>query len=634
MNRPVYFKRPLYASLLAALIVGGACGDPSAPEGREGALTVAAYVDVDASGTLTPGDVALSGFPIKLFRDDVEVAEQSTTADGLVTFSALTPGSYRVEPAGPGPAGSVLTTNPAPTLGISAIGDSVVVDFRYSYFPGSLVGRLFRDDNGNGVYDSGIDTPGAGLFVRLRTGTVAAPGVTVDSVNADADGFFGLGPVAPGSYVLDFENPGSLDFGAAGQTRQVSLSPGQSITEDAQFTGSLVIPIRTARSKPIGSAVTVEGDVAVPSNVFTSGTGGVNSEIWVQDTSGGIAVFSVPSNSGYALGQRLEVSGTVGSFSGQRQISSPTVTPTAGGAVVAPLIQSAAEAKALTNEGRLVTVPSLTILSVPGGTGAAFTVVAANGLDTLQIRVAGTNTGLTRSSFTVGNRYAVSGILTQFNGTPQLKPRFSTDVVGPITIAEARASAAGTVVTVTGNVTAPPGRFTSGTNGVNSEMWIQDASGGIAAFPVPTADSLTYAIGDRLEVSGPTSSFSGQLQIGTTGQPPSITELGGNTVPAPVVLTGADVNALTNDGQLVTIDSLQVTTVGTGTTASFNVTTTARDGQTVTLRIHGASATIQNTGLTRSSFTVGAYYGVTGILTRFNTAAQIKPRATTDVVQR
>ncbi|MFN2400622.1 MAG: DUF5689 domain-containing protein [Gemmatimonadaceae bacterium] len=634
MNRSLHLKRSLYSAVLATLFIAGACSDPSAPRGRDGSLTVAAYVDIDASGTLTPGDSLLSGFAVTLFRDGAQVAEQSTNAQGLVTFAGLGSGSYRVQPSSAGPSGSVLTTNPAPTLAISTLGDSVRVDFRYVFFPASLSGRLFRDDNGNGVYDPGIDTPGAGLFVRLRAGTIATPGATVDSVTADADGFYVLGPVAPGTYVLDFENPGSLDFGTAGQIRVVILPAGQSLTEQGQFTGSLIISIRTARGKPTGAAVTVVGDVTVPPNIFTSGSGGVNSEIWVQDTSGGIAVFSVPSSSAYVLGDRLEISGNIGAFSGQRQITSPTVIATAGGAVVAPLIQTAAEARSLANEGRLVTVLSLTIVSVPGGTGAAFTVIAANGADTLQIRVAGLNTGLTRGSFTVGNRYSITGILTQFNGTPQLKPRFSTDLVGPVTIAAARASAIGTVVTVAGSVTAPPGRFTSGTNGVNSEMWIQDASGGIAAFPVPTADSLNYAIGDRLEVSGPVSTFSGQLQIGTTSQPPSITELGGSTVLAPVVVTGAGVNAFTNEGQLVVIDSLQVTAIGSGTSPSFNVTTTARDGQTVTLRIVGASATIQNTGLTRSSFTLGAYYSVTGILTRFNTAAQIKPRATTDVVLR
>jgi hypothetical protein len=48
--------------------------------------------------------------------------------------------------------------------------------------------------------------------------------------------------------------------------------------------------------------------------------------------------------------------------------------------------------------------------------------------DTLVVRVNGLATGLTRASFTIGERYNVTGILTQFNGTAQVKPRFATDV--------------------------------------------------------------------------------------------------------------------------------------------------------------------------------------------------------------
>ena len=217
-NRRVNQRYPLYSSLLAALLVAGACSDPAAPRGRDGSLTVAAYVDTDASGTLTPGDSVLRGFAIRLLRDGAQLAEQSTNDQGLVTFSGLRPGSYRVEPRDPGPAGSVLTTNPAPSLAVSAAGDSLRVDFRYAYYPAFVDGRIFRDDNGNGVYDAGTDTPGAGLFVRLRAGTPAAPGATVDSVTADAAGLYRLGPVAPGVYVLDFENPGSLDGRGRGYT--------------------------------------------------------------------------------------------------------------------------------------------------------------------------------------------------------------------------------------------------------------------------------------------------------------------------------------------------------------------------------------------------------------------------------
>jgi DNA/RNA endonuclease YhcR with UshA esterase domain len=119
----------------------------------------------------------------------------------------------------------------------------------------------------------------------------------------------------------------------------------------------------------------------------------------------------------------------VGAFNGQIQLGSgPVVTFEAAGTAPAPVTVTGTEFNALMHEGELVTLP-VTITVIPGGTGAAFTVTgtSADG-QTVQIRVAAANTGLTRGSFTVGNTFTVTGILTQFNGTAQIKPRYATDV--------------------------------------------------------------------------------------------------------------------------------------------------------------------------------------------------------------
>jgi DNA/RNA endonuclease YhcR with UshA esterase domain len=236
---------------------------------------------------------------------------------------------------------------------------------------------------------------------------------------------------------------------------------------------------------------------------------------------------------------------------------------------------------------------------------------------------------LTRSSFTVGAEYTVTGILTQFNGTAQLKPRFATDVVAIVRtpIGTARTQAVGTLVTVLGNITAPPGVFNGATPGANSEVWVQDSTGGIAVFSILTADSATYRLGDRIEVTGTLGLFSGQLQIASPPTPrPTVIKKFGNTIIAPKVNTGAEANARSDEGKLVRINGLVVTAVGGGTSGAFNVTTTAPDGQTVTVRVNGLA-----TGLTRPNFVVGNSYDVIGILTQFNGLAQIKPRFRTDV---
>lgn len=610
-------RRHLLTTAVAAGLLAGACQEASAPDGTPGSVVVQVYIDRDASGSLTAGDSVIAEFDVSLVLDGATIATQTTDAAGRASFANVTPARYRVVPGGSGPSGAVLSTNPEPTANIPFSGGADTVDFRFAFFPGMVAGRLYRDDNTNGRYDAGVDTPGAGLYVLLRSG-----GTVVDSVSADASGAYQFTGVAPGPYTVQFEQTSTITYGS-GASQSVSVLPTATASSDGVFTGSLVINIASARARATGAGVTVVGRLTVPPNVFTSGSGGVNSEIWVQDATGGIAIFSVLSASTFALGDSVEVSGTIGGFSGQLQIGAPTVTFRAAGAAPAPATLTVAQANARgVNEGKLVSVSSVKIVSVPGGTGAAFTVIgedATTGED-LQIRVAGLNTGLTRASFVVGNEYIVKGILTQFNGTAQVKPRFATDIAGPIAIATARATALGQVVTVAGNITVPPNIFTSGTGGVNSEIWIQDATGGISIFSVPSASTL--ALGDRIEVTGTLGAFSGQLQVQTS---PVVTFKSAGTAPAAVSLTGAVFNSLANEGQLVSL-AVTITVIPGGTGGSFTVNGTAADGQPVQIRVGGF-----NTNITRASFTVGNTYTVTGVLTEFNGTAQVKPRFATDV---
>ena len=622
---------------IAFLVALVACDEAAAPEGKPGDLTVAAYIDNDASGSLTTGDTPIPGLTVAVFDGSRQVASGPTAADGRVTFSDLPPGSYRVESTGTVPAGATLTSNPSPSAVIDFRGRSVSVDFRYAMFPGIITGRVFRDENANGTFEQGTDIPGPGLLVWLRADT-GAVGAKLDSVRTDSLGAYRLGRVAPGSYFLEFERAGTINYGPSGATRRIAVVGAATATQNVLFTGSIFITIAQARTTPVDSTVAVIGDVTAPPGVFTSGTGGVNSEIWLQDVTGGIASFPVPTADSAALrlGTRIEVVGPISLFSGQRQIGragSLTIRVRTGGSVVTPKAITVPEARARTDEGRLVVVAGLTVVSLGSGTSAFNVNLVSDAGDTLVVRVNGAATGLTRSSFTVGAEYNITGLLTQFNGTAQLKPRFATDVV-PIVrtpIATARTMAVGTLVTVLGNITAPPGVFNGANPGANSEVWVQDSTGGIAVFSILTADSATYRLGDRIEVTGTLGLFSGQLQIASPPTPrPTVIKKFGNAIITPKVNTGAEVNARTDEGKLIRITGLVVTAVGGGTSNAFNVTATAPDGQTVVVRINGLA-----TGLTRANFVVGNSYDVTGILTQFaagtTVTAQIKPRFRTDV---
>ena len=634
-------RRSYLLPALALLALGG-CGEASAPEGRAGTVTARVYVDRDGSTSLTDGDSLLANVGVTLTAPGQEARTGTTGADGEVTFADVEPGSYTLSVASAAqvPAGTALVTNPTPNAVVSYQGGDVTIDFRYVFFPGSISGRIYREDNATPGYQQGADTPGAGLWVYLRHNDGGTMGAKVDSVLTDATGAYRFPRVAPGEYFVEFEEPATIDY-VGGSSRAIVVSPNGEVSENTSpvFTGSLVLTIAQARTKAVGQQVAVIGNVTVAPNTFISGTGGVNSEIWIQDATGGIASFPVPSNTALALGDRVQVVGVIGQNGGALQVGTtanpPVVTKLTGNTIVAPKANTVLQARARTDEGQLVTVSNLTVASLGSGTTAytVFTISSAG--DTLQVRVSN-GTGIPRTAWTVGQRYNVTGVLSQFNGVAQVKPRNLADItagaaVTPIATARGIDSSSTQTITVVGTVTVPPGRFTSSNGFVNSEMWIQDATGGIAVFPVPTADSATIRMGDVVEVTGRVKLNAQQEQIGNFNFVPTVTRLRAGTPLTPIVLTGAQARTLADEGELITVQQFTVTAVGGGTGANFNVDGTAADGSVIQLRINGSATGVIGTGLTRANFTVGNTYSVTGILSVFNTTVQIKPRERSDI---
>lgn len=622
-----------------------ACNDASAPKGVPGDLTVRAYVDRDASGTFTEGDLAIQGLTVTatpgMPGSQAGAALQATTdGTGTATFADLAPGVYTVAYGASGvPAGTVLTTNPTPTVTVNYQGKAPAPEFRFVYMPATITGRIYRNDNGTAGYQQGQDTPGAGLQVLLRRNLNGTPTDTLQSAVTDSAGTYAFRLLPPGSYVVQFEKLPSFTY-AEDTLQAVTVTASQTQSVDRVFTGSIIITIAQARAKPVAAAVTVRGYVTSPTGAIVSGT---NSEVWIQDETGGIVAI-VPTSANIPLGAYVEVSGVRRVVSGRRQIGDATtlaaVTPLGDRRIIAPALRTIAQVNDTLNgsQGTLTYVRNLRVASLGSGT-SAFTVNAVDAAaptgvatDTLRIRVTGTSTGLSRASFTVGGIYTVTGVVSYFRTSSgstsqvQLQPRFASDVVaGDVTpIGAARPLADSTVVTVVGTVTQAPGIFTFGTG--NSEIWVQDSTGGIAAAIATTAGA-GIAIGDVVQVTGKMTHNAGAPQIGGSATlNASITRLAASTPIAPKVITGPQMAARTLEGQLVTLNNFTVTSVGTGTSAAFTVTGTA-DGATG-LQIRIASAA---TGLARTNFTVGSTYSITGILSQFNGTAQIKPRMRTDV---
>ncbi len=183
---PRYSLCVALVTMVAAL---PACRDETtAPAGTPSTVTITAYVDVDGSGSLSTGDDVIASALIRLrAADGSDSLEAMTAASGVATFSDVPPGSYLAVFAGTPPANAVLASAQLPNVTAPFAGGAVSAEFRFVYEPGAIAGQIYRDDNGNGSYDPGIDTPGSGMTVYRFEGTGPAgtgPSRSISSARA------------------------------------------------------------------------------------------------------------------------------------------------------------------------------------------------------------------------------------------------------------------------------------------------------------------------------------------------------------------------------------------------------------------------------------------------------------------
>jgi hypothetical protein len=630
-------RRILTAGIVLAPLFLSACddNDTTGPNGTPGTVSVRAYVDSDGSGTFNEGDIAIAGQPITLIVPD-ESAEQATTdAEGVATFTAVTPGSYTVQFSGVVPDGAVLATASRPVIVVPFLGGTVSGQFRYVFNPGSITGVLFRDNNSNTTFDAG-DTPAPGTEVLLFAGTDTT-GVVLNADTTDANGAFSFPVVRAGDYTLLFHAFPTITL-VGGNAQPVTVVTQQTTDVPVRFTGSLLSTIAQVRATPTAPPTTVafEGVATVAQNTFASPVGGgaTSQQVYVQDATAGILVFGLPVAANIAIGDSVRVIGTRAVFSGEAQVTNPTVTKL--GSVTPRAARAVSVAQVLAGQfmGELITVPNLLVRSVgtvSGTTGSYnVNVQGATAADTFQVRIPSSNTGIPASTWVVGQRYDVTGDLGVFNTLPNLKPRSLADVKvrsNAIPIAQARTHAAGDTVMVEGVVYV-------GTNVFNvASTYIMDATGGTNVFNVPAG--VTLVPGDSIRVTGMVTFFSNEFEVArfSSTSPPIIEVLGTGTIPQPRTVTGTQLASRAYDGQLVRTAGLLVDSLGTvsGSTGSFNVFVTAPDGTHMIVRNDR-----NTTGITTANFTVGSRFDVTGAALNFGSSApftpQIKPRSPADIV--
>jgi hypothetical protein len=515
----------------------------------------------------------------------------------------------------------VLATASRPVVVAPVSGGTVSTEFRYVYNPGSITGVIYRDDDGSGTFNPDSDTPAPGMTVRLYAGE-GTTGEPLAETATSAAGAYEFHTLRPGRYTLAVVPFPTTDI-VEGATRVVDVLPAQALSAEFVFTGTLLIPIAEARARAVGESVTVEGVVHVAQGTLRT------DNAYIQDGTAGILVFGIPAATGLVVGDSVRVTGTRGVFNDEVQITSPTVERLGTGATPTPRVLTPAQILAFEHQGELVQALNLRVTAIAGGTGAAFDVTTqAETGETIMVRVGGAGTGLTRASFEVGRRYNVVGAMGRFRATPQILVRSPADIplyTGPTPIAEAKGVALNDTVFVEGIVTAAQGTFRT------DNIYLQDASGGIQVFNVPTG--LGLELGERIQVRGLMGEFSTERQIVrfSSTEPLIVTRIGTAAVPAPRLTTGQEIVARTYDGLLVVTQNARLTAPPAGTSGAYNLTFEAADGTEFTLRIDGLVA---NT-VPRSFWEANAHYDLVGVLgAHVSVGAQLKPRGPADITKR
>lgn len=215
----------------------------------------------------------------------------------------------------------------------------------------------------------------------------------------------------------------NADFGAWA-TEWLTRTVGSPVNTTVIF----ITPIADARAVGDGWIGTVRGNVTVPRGMISSST---SRSFNIQDSTGGIYVYPSSSSPTIALGDLVEVSGTIDNYNGLLEISPVTsVTRLGPGAPPAAVITDTAAVGS--NQGKLVQVTGTATWSgsppTPGASNFSLTITDDSGPIVVYVYK---TTGIDMRSFASGDTIQITGLSYNFNGTPQIIPRYQSDIVDP-----------------------------------------------------------------------------------------------------------------------------------------------------------------------------------------------------------
>lgn len=299
--------------------------------------------------------------------------------------------------------------------------------------PGSVEGLLYFDADEDALFDpSDGDYALSGVEVRFTVRGDTSQ--TYTTATSNAQGRFTVTGLPAGTHSA-YVRPASLPAGVVLCTNplEVTVEPGQTRFFRLQTRGGCLVLISAAEAQPAGAAVVIRG-------IVTSSPGQIRGGYtYIQDASGGIRIFgSSLEGRGIEIGDRLEVSGIIGAFNGDLQLTNPAVrvvTPDFGAVTPVLMTTAALAAVGLPNtnpvQGTLVRVAKAQVNGF--GTGSnAINATVNDGSGATQVRIergVAASDAAAQALMPVGKCFDVTGPVGNFNGATQVFPRTTADIV-------------------------------------------------------------------------------------------------------------------------------------------------------------------------------------------------------------
>lgn len=194
----------------------------------------------------------------------------------------------------------------------------------------------------------------------------------------------------------------------------------------AQPADPQTISIAEARSLPLGTVVTIDGSVTVPSGAFSSST--FDQGFAIQDHTGGIYV-SVPVSQGFGLRQQVRVTGELADnvLPGLLVLNSVTDVKAHGTGPKVQALPVTTGAVGEGTEGKLVRIRATITQPVLNDLPYGYQLFVNDGSGEIHVFVCA-STGIDVSGLSEGQTIEVTGFSGQFDTDYEVDPRTQDDI--------------------------------------------------------------------------------------------------------------------------------------------------------------------------------------------------------------